>query len=65
MLKYDGDLSTIKVTEPTVIEYELLVLQTYRKFIEYLAAERNIFGNRSLSGKIDNQNRSWMIQTYK
>jgi len=26
LLKYDGDLSIIKVTEPTVIEYELLVL---------------------------------------
>ena len=41
-MKYDGDISAIKVTEPTVVEYELIVLQTYRKFVEHLLNVRGI-----------------------
>ena len=65
LLKYDGDLSSIKVTEPTAIDYELLVLQTYRSFIEQVAADRNTFVSNSLSSKVVNAGRRWMIETYK
>ena len=64
MITYPGTLKSLKVTEPTDIDFELFMLNAYKKFLDHVKALKRIDGSAD-HVTLEDPFRRMLIETWK